>query len=131
MHQAVPVFEAAFPGLEVSAVYAPGMGGHVYEETGAILGFYPTEAVVELPVFERLSRAEEERLGSAGIRKKPVGLLRVTGECRYGCANVALQSMALFSLASLERDGQLDRSHPIWTWSKPATAPKSPGTGRR
>ncbi|KAL2917715.1 hypothetical protein HK105_202588 [Polyrhizophydium stewartii] len=110
----MPVVADAFPGLEISAVFAPGLGGHVYLETGGIMGFYPTQAVVEIPMFERMSREEEERLGSAGISKQAVGILRATGECKYGCATVRLTDLALYPL---DQDGTLDRERPVWTWT--------------
>ncbi|KAJ1339591.1 60S ribosomal protein L11 [Batrachochytrium salamandrivorans] len=60
---------------EISAVFAPGLGGHVYQETGGVMGMYRTGAVLEVPMFERLSAEEEQRLGAAGIFKEAVGVL--------------------------------------------------------
>eukprot|EP00842_Homolaphlyctis_polyrhiza_P000540 jgi/Hompol1/1487/HPOL_005612-RA len=117
MAQAIAPFESVFPGLQISPVFAPGIGGHVYEESGGIMGVYPTLAVVELPVFERLSQKEEERLGIAGIRKSAVGVLRMTGDCKYGCASVKLATMTLYALLE---DGSLDRQNPVWTWTAPS-----------
>ncbi|KAH9247263.1 60S ribosomal protein L11 [Batrachochytrium salamandrivorans] len=78
IHQAIPVVTEALPGLEVSAVFSPELGGHMYEETGGILGVYRTGAVVELPMFERTTPEEAQRLGVAGIFKEAVGVLRAT-----------------------------------------------------
>ncbi|KAH6573747.1 hypothetical protein BASA50_005133 [Batrachochytrium salamandrivorans] len=114
IHQAIPVVTEALPGLEVSAVFSPELGGHMYEETGGILGVYRTGAVVELPMFERTTPEEAQRLGVAGIFKEAVGVLRATGECKYGCATVRLLTLTLYAL---NEDGQLDRENPVWTWA--------------
>ena len=115
MNQAIPIFNTKFPGLEVSAVFAPGMPGHVYEEQGGIGSLYPTRCVAEVPVYEKLHEEEEKRLGSAGIRKKPVGILVSRGECKYGCASVVLCELEVLKYTD---EGELDRLNPIWVWKK-------------
>jgi hypothetical protein len=100
MHQAYDIFEKAFPLLEMSAVYSIEGDDFGYEESPADPNalssqlfskvFGPSQAQVKLPVYEKLSQAEEERLGTAGIRKSPVGHLILRGECKVGCAQVRL-----------------------------------------
>jgi hypothetical protein len=98
MHQALKHFDKQFPGLEMSAVFVVGTNDpdYVYYEKG--LSAWPTSAYVELPIFEKLSDAEEARLGNAGIRKKPVGKLVLEGNCSYGCASVKLTYMKVVKL---------------------------------
>ncbi|KAJ3202127.1 hypothetical protein HDU67_000786 [Dinochytrium kinnereticum] len=96
MHQALPVFDKTFPGLEMSPVFVMGHPEYSYAETGLLSSVWATGATMELPIFERLSEEEEAKLGSSGIRKKPVGRLLLVGECEYGCAAVRLREMKVF-----------------------------------
>ncbi|KAJ3103020.1 hypothetical protein HDU97_010458 [Phlyctochytrium planicorne] len=108
MNQAIGVFEKQFPGLEMSPIFIHGHPEFVYKETGMLPSLWPTGAIVEVPIFEKLSDAEEARLGGAGIRKRPVGKLVLMGECQYGCAAVKLLEMKVY-----KADGTLFWEKPI------------------
>ncbi|KAI9366061.1 hypothetical protein DFJ73DRAFT_806936 [Zopfochytrium polystomum] len=71
---------------------------YAYAESGLVASVWPTAARTEVPVFERLSAVEEANLGQAGIRKKPVGKLVMIGSCTYGCAQVKLRVLQVYSL---------------------------------
>ncbi|KAJ1566468.1 hypothetical protein HK096_001349, partial [Nowakowskiella sp. JEL0078] len=114
MHQAMPLFDTQFPGLEISPVFvkpsitsrnqksttwltdnetSEDIESHFeYSEDGGAVtaALYPTSCETVVPVFERLAQVEEARLGAAGIRKRPVGLLKMRGKCKLGCAAVEL-----------------------------------------
>jgi hypothetical protein len=80
----------------MSAIFvsdSPDHPEYVYREGGVLKSIWPTSVEVEIPIFERLTDAEEARLGNAGIRKKPVGKLVMHGECQYGCAMVTLKDL--------------------------------------
>ncbi|KAJ1568579.1 hypothetical protein HK405_000380, partial [Cladochytrium tenue] len=81
------VFTAA-PQLEREFAYA---------ESGVLAPAWPTAARAEVPLFERLSEQEEASLGSAGVRKQPVGKLVMIGTCTYGCAKVRLRELRVYS----------------------------------
>ncbi|TPX69351.1 hypothetical protein SpCBS45565_g02496 [Spizellomyces sp. 'palustris'] len=109
MHQALPRFEKKFPGLEISAVYDANRPEEFkYEETGLFSSLMPSQAIVEVPVFEKLSETEEAKLGVSGIRKKPVGRVQLKGTCSIGCAKVELTEMRV-----LKNNGQV-----VWEWKK-------------
>ncbi|KAJ3095809.1 hypothetical protein HK100_005727 [Physocladia obscura] len=69
-----------------------------YQESGGFFGSWATAVEVKVPVFEKLPEEEESRLGSAGIRKKPVGSLIMKGKCTYGCAVVKLMNLQVRKL---------------------------------
>ena len=110
MHQAYDLFESAFPGLEMSSIFNVDHADFNYvEHADGLLAFFgPSAASVTVPVFERLSQVEEERLGTAGIRKTPVGSLIITGRCQLGCAKVTLEEMTL-----MKSNGDI-----VWTYEK-------------
>ena len=118
MHQAQTPFENAFPGLEMSAVFSMhNTQDFSYTEFAKdpesvfsrlhMRIFGASEAQVSVPVYERLSQAEEERLGASGIRKAPVGTLIMKGMCRVGCAQVKLMQVTL-----TKTNGDV-----VWTWN--------------
>ena len=107
MHQGLPIFQKEFPGLEMSAV--DDSDECFYSEKRSIgnhkdgpLDFFllkligPKEAIVQIPIYERYSQQEEERLGNAGIKKASVGKLTLKGSCDLGCAKVLLKEMILY-----------------------------------
>jgi hypothetical protein len=104
MHQAYGKFESQFPGLSLPSVFDSNSSDYEYYESSTTWGkftdkiFGPSEATIIIPVYERYSELEEERLGSAGIKKSPVGKLKATGVCQIGCARVLLTEMTLFKL---------------------------------
>lgn len=104
MHQAYEKFESQFPGLELPSVYDSSSSDFEYFEAVSTWGkitdniFGPSEATIIIPVYEKYSQVEEERLGSAGIKKSPVGKLKASGQCQMGCARVVLRDMTLFKL---------------------------------
>ena len=103
LHQGNIIFEQEYPGLCVSPYFKPTLPGHEYRENGY---FYPTEAEMMIPVYEKVSNEEEERLGSLGLSTAQVGYLKLKGKCKIGCASVTLVQMELLSL-----DHEL-----IWKW---------------
>jgi hypothetical protein len=104
MHQAYEKFETQFPGLSLPSIFDSNSSEYEYFEASTTWGkftdtiFGPSEATVIIPVYEKYSELEEERMGSAGIKKSPVGRLKATGECQMGCARVRLKEMTLFKL---------------------------------
>ncbi|KAJ3036165.1 hypothetical protein HDV00_003021 [Rhizophlyctis rosea] len=109
MHQTLPYFEKQFPGLELSAVYDSNRPEeYSYEEEGLLAALFPQAAVAVVPVFEKLSQEEEMKLGSSGIRKKPVGKVWMRGACSYGCATVELVEFRVLKL-----NGDV-----VWEWKK-------------
>jgi hypothetical protein len=115
IHQSIPYFEKKFPGLEVSGVYSPGEPGHTYVESGKILGLYPTKCTVTIPIYEKLSKEEEERLGKAMIKKDAVAHLILHGECKVGCATATLSSIRIYKL---DANQNTDLSALVWSWNK-------------
>ncbi|KAI8905418.1 hypothetical protein EDD86DRAFT_211451 [Gorgonomyces haynaldii] len=114
IHEAKPVLEKEFPGLEIAVVFQNGMKGHTYDEQGGLFGFYPSECTVGVPVYEKLDALEEARLGANGIKKKPVGHLELKGTCKYGCAVVHLVGLRLYR----SKDEEPDYTRLIWEWHK-------------
>ncbi|KAI8909393.1 hypothetical protein DFJ77DRAFT_433484 [Powellomyces hirtus] len=109
MHQALPRFDKKFPGLELSAVFDMARPEeYVYKEEGLFASVMPSTAIVEVPIFEKLSQVEEAKLGGAGIRKKPVGKVQLKGACSLGCAKVELTEMRV-----LKNNGDV-----VWEWKK-------------
>ncbi|KAJ3157277.1 hypothetical protein HDU89_002689 [Geranomyces variabilis] len=109
MHQALPRFHRKFPGLELSPVFdmaRPEEFG--YREEGLFASVMPSTAVVEVPIFEKLSEMEEAKLGGAGIRKSPVGKAVLKGKCSLGCAKVDLVEITVFKM-----NGDI-----VWEWKK-------------
>ena len=104
MHQAYDKFEKEFPGLELPSVFDMNSSEFEYFESTSSIGkltgtiFGPSEATIIIPVYEKYSQLEEERLGSAGIKKSPVGKVKITGKCQIGCARVLMTQMTLFKL---------------------------------
>ncbi|ORY49860.1 hypothetical protein BCR33DRAFT_649159, partial [Rhizoclosmatium globosum] len=99
MHQAAKIFDKQFDSLlEMSAVFSRMIKEFGYSESGGFLGTWATGVEVIVPVFEKLSETEEARLGSVGIRKRPVGSLKMKGKCTYGCAVVQLMHMQVLKL---------------------------------
>lgn len=70
LHQSHNLFTNQFPGLEMSPVFAINYSDEfTYKETGMFADYgWPTGCIVTVPVFERLSKEEEVRLGNNGIR---------------------------------------------------------------
>ncbi|KAJ3055328.1 hypothetical protein HK097_010828 [Rhizophlyctis rosea] len=109
MHQALSRFEAQFPGLEMSAVFDTSRPEeYSYHEEGLLASILPSVAVAVVPVFEKLTEAEEAKLGGAGIRKKPVGKIEIRGSCSVGCAAVELKEMKV-----MKPNGDV-----VWEWKK-------------
>ncbi|KAJ3291527.1 hypothetical protein HK104_005990 [Borealophlyctis nickersoniae] len=109
MHQALIYLEKQFPGLELSPVYdANRPDEYSYQEEGLFSRFFPTAAVAEVPLFEKLREEEEARLGAAGIRKKPVAKAVLKGSCKVGCAAVELTEIKVLKL-----NGDV-----VWEWKK-------------
>lgn len=77
-----------------------------FTESGGIIWSNHCEA--SIPIYKKLSKHEEMELGTAGLRKKPVGVLVMKGECRYGCAQVVLMEWVVRKL-----DGEV-----VWRWTK-------------
>lgn len=120
IHQASPLFYQEFPGLTLAPSFAPKKQlNHTYEETGGILGIYPTGCELGIPVYEKLTEIEETRLGKALLAKPSVAHLVIKGSCKVGCATAFLTEMKLFKVDS--EKGILYES-PVWNWS----LPKSP-----
>ena len=117
LDQAHPIFKKQFPGLELSGVFLPGKQGHLYSESGTILGWYPQQCSAEIPVYQVLSRKEEETLGKALVKKPVVGVLRMDGDCQIGCAKVTLRKLTLFKV-NAEKNPDYDAV--VWEWSKRA-----------
>ena len=114
IHQSIPYITKKFPGLEVAGAYVPGEIGHSYTET-KVLGLYGIACTVTIPVYEKLCRKEEERLGKAMLKKPAVGHLVLEGECKVGCATATLTAITLYKLDS-NKNPVLDA--PIWEWKK-------------
>ncbi|KAJ3078302.1 hypothetical protein HDU99_000656, partial [Rhizoclosmatium hyalinum] len=143
MHQAAKIFDKQFDSLlEMSAVFVlpenvPDRGAYSknasdqeneesrmikefgYSESGGFLGTWATGVEVIVPVFEKLSETEEARLGSVGIRKRPVGSLKMKGKCTYGCAVVQLMHMQVLKL-----DGTV-------VWEKDVSAQTASSSARK
>ena len=115
LDQANSIFKDNFPGLELSGVFNPGQTGHSYSESGTILSWYPQSCQVEIPVYQVLSKKEEETLGKALVKKPIVGILRLEGDCKVGCAKVTLKKLTLFKV-NLSKEP--DYSAVVWTWTK-------------
>ena len=104
MHQAYAQFESQFPGLELASLFDTNSSEFEYYEATsglerlAVKIFGPSQATIIIPVYEKYSQVEEERMGSAGIKKSPVGKLQIVGKCQMGCAKVTLSQMTLFKL---------------------------------
>ena len=113
--QAHSIFKKQFPGLELSGVFSPGQLGHSYLESGSIMGWYPQACTVEIPVYQVLTRKEEETLGKALVKKPIVGILRMEGDCKVGCAKVTLKQMTLYKVNAAKEP---DYNEIVWTWSK-------------
>lgn len=114
IHQATPLLNKQFPGLEISGIFAPGNDGHSYSET-TTLGIYPTACKVTIPIYERLSEQEEERLGKALLMKPIVGMLVMFGKCNAGCATASLQSLVVYKVT---KDKKIDYENVVWKWNK-------------
>lgn len=103
MSQAYAPFSAKYPGLELSGVYVINDKDYSYKEQGWPLA---SSCSVIVPVYEKLSDIEEQRLGNAGIKKDVVARMHIQGECKYGCASVLLKKIQLCKL-----DGSV-----VWSW---------------
>jgi hypothetical protein len=115
IHQSIPYFQAQFPKLEVCGVFAPSEEFHEYIETGHTFGVYPTGCRISIPIYEKLSIEEEERLGKALLKKPVVGVMVIEGECKVGCATATIKSINVYRLNSLKKP---DYEKPIWSWIK-------------
>jgi hypothetical protein len=113
IHQSIPYFDKKFPGLEIAGAFVPGETLHSYVEQ-KVMGLYATSCKVTIPVYEKLSKQEEERLGKAMLKKPAVGLLVLEGDCKVGCATVQLTSIRLYKL---DQDKNPVMEHPIWEWN--------------
>jgi len=80
-------FARAFPEWELPAMFTRQMD-YFYEEIGMLKLLWPEGAWIKVPVFRRMSDAEERDLGESGRRKEPVGVCYVRCTCRAACAEV-------------------------------------------
>ncbi|KAJ3386515.1 hypothetical protein HDU92_002425 [Lobulomyces angularis] len=108
MNQASKIFDKEYPGLEISPVFVINEPNFLYEELGVFKYYFPSGCIVKVPVYEKLTQVEEERLGTNGIKKKPVGILVLLGDCEVGCAKVTLKEIRLENF----------KEQVIWRWNK-------------
>ncbi|KAJ3181037.1 hypothetical protein HDU85_003739 [Gaertneriomyces sp. JEL0708] len=109
IHQATPKLDAKFPGLEISPIFDINQPqDYKYEEESTFLSIMPSYALVEVPMYEKLSSLEEAKLGVSGLKKNPVGKAVLKGSCSLGCAKVTLVEIKLLKL-----NGDL-----VWEWKK-------------
>lgn len=80
-------FARDFPEWELPATFTRQMD-YYYEETGALNFVWPAGAWIKVPIFPRLTEAEEKQLGESGQRKQPVATCYVRGVCRAACAEI-------------------------------------------
>jgi hypothetical protein len=114
IHQSIPYFDKKFPGLEIAGAFVPDEIGHSYKES-KVLGLYATACTVTIPVYQKLSKQEEERLGKAMLKKIPVGHLVLEGDCKVGCAAATLTTIKLYKL---DADQNPDLESLVWEWNR-------------
>ncbi|RKO99411.1 hypothetical protein CXG81DRAFT_7177, partial [Caulochytrium protostelioides] len=98
MFQALPPLDERFPGLQLAPVFDPKDPEFAFEELGWLAPFYPSSAKVTAPMYEKLSEAEESKLGGSNIKKQSVGKMVAYGTCKMGCASVQLLRVQIFKL---------------------------------
>jgi hypothetical protein len=72
--QSHPVLRTYFAQLQLAPVYVPEADFNSYRQNGMM---WPTECTVTMPVYRKISEAQEMRLGANGIQKMPVGYLEM------------------------------------------------------
>ncbi|KAI9012365.1 hypothetical protein DFJ74DRAFT_683472 [Hyaloraphidium curvatum] len=99
-------FARDFPNWELPATFTRQMD-YFYEETGPISLLWPQGAWIRVPIFERMSDAEEKALGESGRRKEPVATCYVRATCKAACAEVHIVEVRIVDAVTGEA---------IWGW---------------
>lgn len=82
MSQAAVVIHKQYPNLELSPVFNPVECSVTFTGFLEYIGV-PSGLVVTAPVFEKLSKTEQMRIGNVGLKQSPVAHARITGSCKH------------------------------------------------
>lgn len=99
-------FARDFPDWELPATFTQQLD-YFYEELGPFRLLWPEGAFIRVPIFPRMTDAEERALAETGQRKQPVATCYVRCACKAACAEIQVMEVKILDAAT---------DKVLWSW---------------